>query len=311
MQAIENYSAEQILTMQDSDYRKLFAKNEDIDNDLRRLGRIWHPDFYAKNADVWNRITQLKEFAEKAKVAAGGDFAEEFATPNGKVFAMRYVKRIDTDFGRVLIGRRDVAYVGDQTHERDFDRNLLPLIRGFQFRNRNQEKLVEGSLPIFHANVSIKDGGRVHLFERQGRVRLSDFLASDRMIWPNQSLAIVSQLLELALYFQEINLSHGGFTANNVWIHPTKGAALLGGWWNGLPFKEIVDTHRDVEGIFGIGEELYRRTVDIRDNMVLANFLDSQFFDYTPQTVTETWRKMIGKTKMPPFEFTSDEFYGA
>lgn len=206
---------------------------EAIRKAYRELVKIWHPDRCKspKAAEVFAKITQLKDQALAGQGNARLQHSKTFTPVSGSAFSMRFLKEGLTDVGPIFIGANSLSYQYDADLA-DIAEDEVARIKGFRFADDKMREQMENFLPRLDRVIKLMGGGQLNVQQRGRReVRLVDLIAANGPVAPEHAAWIGSGLLNIAAYLSWAGIVHGAINTETILVDPDTHAVRLSGGW--------------------------------------------------------------------------------
>lgn len=222
---------------------KLFSGESAVEDEYRRLCKIWHPD---RNKDpqaneVFVHFKLLKEAAEE-KIAAGtwetpGLYT--FTDTKGKKFQIKYKRKHTFELGDMYVGEYTVTYFVDKSAE-DLFTNAKRMMSGFTFANDKMKGEIQRYLPEVHTVNETTDRLVMVVKKDPEMVLLRDLLEHlGGKIDPKHVAWIMSTIYNISCYLKYAKLTHNSIGPDTFFVSPKKhSGALIGGWWYAAPLEK-------------------------------------------------------------------------
>lgn len=222
----ETFTAEQILAIDDP--YKLFGTLTYKD-ELRRLQMKWHPDRnnHEKASLVSAHINELGARAEN------GDWGNALFVNTGKCkMVFTYKKKVETDVGEMLIGRKIVFFNLDPSNE-DFYLSGIDSINSIKFPTKMMEQNFARFVPRELRKYTADKGLVLSMYKGPEQICLADLIDAKYNFNSGHVSWIVTGLYNFALFMEQAqHKMFGGLSLDSVFINPKfRSIHILGGWW--------------------------------------------------------------------------------
>ncbi|AQT06276.1 J domain-containing protein [Acetobacter persici] len=226
------YSAEDLLSIADSEPERLFVSPDRISSIFTQLARKWHPDANTGTPNASAVFSHLVDLRNRANEKVRRN---TWSTPGLVEIAgrkIRYFYKEKNDIADLYIGNT-IGAVSVRAENRDLALSMEKTVSAISFPSAAMERVFSKRLPGIRASFDGSDGDRVVVFSKPaGFIRLADILRESGPLAAPHVAWIMSELLSLTTFFNLVmGIAHQGLNIETVYIHPQTHTAFIGGGW--------------------------------------------------------------------------------
>lgn len=226
------YSAEDLLSIEDSEPERLFVSPDQISTIFIDLARKWYPDVNGSQpnaAAVFSHLVVLRNKANE-KVRNKTWSTPGLAEISGR--KIRYFHKEKTEICDLYVGNTIGAVVVCADH-RDLALSMERTVSSLSYPDETLRRQFSQRLPEIRACFDGQDGTRVVVFKKpSGVVRLADILRKNGPIDARHVAWIMSELLSVATFFTLVmGIAHQGLNIDTVYVQPETHTVFIGGGW--------------------------------------------------------------------------------